>query len=597
MPLVLQMGNELLAGAQKIAAGSDPQAMSSLLMFGILAGLSLFFIVLSNIATRRAHRKSGSALLSFLYGNAVHFLLIVVFALVVQFGVPYFAKNVPDDMSFAVGLLLSLAFSAAIFMFFIGFVLCQVFLLMGYLGPREIATKRISIPWQILVVIIALLAASSAFNLWHMPAVMTKKKELCYLIHSTRARANCIVEVTTGEPAADAGDGAEGAPQFVLTPMDEFERIKNLTDVGGKLAYVGERPDKTEAIVYDGTIVSGAYTHFSPLPIRSIGGTLAYDVYENFSATSTERPKSFIVFDGQEIGKGYDRAWNPTEVGGTLAYVAQRGEKYFIIWNGKEYGTENDSNREITDIGGKLAYIGVQGTGNAKREFVIFDGKRVGEEYANVRWLNNRDGHLLFMVAKPPAKEALVFNGDEYGAEYTSLIGSPVVARGKLAFQASKNGTSVVVYDGKEYGAEYKSISGLQVVNDSLMYYVRSEDGSGQIFRDGAPFSDVIPQLAAVAISKEGRIAYATGEEKGDKTVFLDGKEVFKGGVSNFWFEGEKLAFYATDDRVKFLWYDGHRVGEGMYGFNYLTTVAGKLVGAPFAAGQEKSKYYLLEEK
>ncbi len=59
----------------------------------------------------------------------------------------------------------------------------------------------------------------------------------------------------------------------------------------------------------------------------------------------------------------------PVNVGGKLAYIAFKDKKSFIVYNGKEIGKEYDNVEKPIDINGKLAYIATKD----KKRFVVME--------------------------------------------------------------------------------------------------------------------------------------------------------------------------------------------------------------------------------
>jgi hypothetical protein len=123
--------------------------------------------------------------------------------------------------------------------------------------------------------------------------------------------------------------------------------------VNGKLAYQASVGNES-FLVYDGVKIyapsagekiGGVY--------QDVGGMIAYNIV---SADG----KQYVAYDGKTFGKGagYDSVYNYDSVNGKLLFVAVRGERTFIVFDGKEIGQEYDPVTTPQVIDGKIMFAG-----------------------------------------------------------------------------------------------------------------------------------------------------------------------------------------------------------------------------------------------
>ncbi len=158
----------------------------------------------------------------------------------------------------------------------------------------------------------------------------------------------------------------KGSESFVVINETEGKHydsadIFQLTDVGGKLAYiVKEKKENKSFVVFDN--IEGKKSYEGNIGyLTDVNGKPAYIVFE--------KEKSFIVYDEVKIKLPKDYKirtgddWPPIlDVNGKLVYSAYRykkegGTENIIIYNGIEIGKEYSGFRKITKIGNKLAFI------------------------------------------------------------------------------------------------------------------------------------------------------------------------------------------------------------------------------------------------
>lgn len=377
-----------------------------------------------------------------------------------------------------------------------------------------------------------------------------------------------------------------------------YKEIKDLHDVGGKLAYAFENTDGTSGVVYDGQVISSAYQKVGILPVAEVGGKLAYEAYNG--------DKQIIVWNGQEYGGQYDMALSPTDVGGKLAYLAQKGKggdpnlQQIVVWDGKEYGTEFTQTNDILDFEGKLAFHGKKDSG----EYIVVGDKQYGP-FGWIHWLQEREGHSVSQALMTYNTSSYVVDGEITGGAYVQLTGIYAFIDGKFAFSALQHDQqhTTIVYDGKEVGTGASYEAGPYNIGGKLAYVAANADGTSQLIVGGQAVGPAMSgNIHNVDVSKGRRVAIQVhdgGRTCGSNLVhgpiYLDGEKVYEGCSSNpFGFFGEKLLFWTQENGRKALWYDGNKIGQGFYGYNYLELVNGKLNIAAFDSGV---KYSLLVEQ
>ena len=214
----------------------------------------------------------------------------------------------------------------------------------------------------------------------------------------------------------------------------QYDNTLNPVSVGGKLAYVAVQGNKT-FIVYDGNEIGKEY--FSADSPADVNGELAYVGYKNQSDEA--KNKGVVVWKGDEI---FWYAHLPSGVNGKLAYVDERYEGIYGV--SVIYGSEDDwrdyaNIADIKWIGGKLAYTATE---DLDKYFLVYDDKEVGKEYYYVRSPMEYKGKLLYIatLSGPESpSEALIWDGKKITDDYYAIVNDPVIINGKLVFAAEKN--------------------------------------------------------------------------------------------------------------------------------------------------------------
>ncbi len=171
-----------------------------------------------------------------------------------------------------------------------------------------------------------------------------------------------------------------------------------------------------------------------------------------------------------------------------LLTSAALADTWFVVYDGKDIGKEYDRIQQIKSIDGKLAYMGQ--ISDPYSYEVIYNGNKIAGPYTGIEELRDLKGKLLFRIilSYDPWKEAVFFNGQQIGGEYETTLGgghSPVYINGKIAFNVNEgcrksirdpNCKQFIVYDGKEIGKEYDLASVATNVGEKLAFIAQKND-------------------------------------------------------------------------------------------------------------------------
>ncbi|MEK7063458.1 MAG: hypothetical protein AAB955_02060 [Patescibacteria group bacterium] len=549
----------------------EPEAQGMWFYF-LIPGVVIGLLALgaSSVWGVRVIWAEGKPIHGFLLGVSVYLLLLFGIVEAAQYAAAQYANTLPEDGPFVVGLMFSSSFlySAQIF-YGLLVILMLVLIVASRRRQREPLKKRA--PW-VVYARGAIIAAGVVLTLYVFGAaapvaLITGEQWVCNAVYPKQIKTRCFLTntATLSETSAPSGE-------FVIEKSG-YAEIKDLHDIGGKLAYAFENDDGTSGVVYDGKVVSGAYSKVGILPIEDLGGKLAYEAIKG--------DKTIIVYDGDEYGLEYDRAHSPTLVGGKLAFLAQKGTvrpdiKQVVVWDGKEYGTEYAGTGNIMDIDGQLGYQG----GTLNNQYLVVGDTKYGP-YQFISWTKYEGGHTVSKVRKNDEQLYLV-DGVEIGnTDYDYLTDMYAFVDGKFAFAGARNKELFVVYDGKEVGVGSGSSEvGPFRINNKLAYIDVNVDGTAQLFVDGVATGPVFEdRVNNVAVSEQGKVAIQTESETKEMAVYIDGKEVYRGkGGNPFGFFGERLLVWVKEDGLDGLWIDGKVVGKGFFGFSYIELVNGRFV-------------------
>jgi hypothetical protein len=341
---------------------------------------------------------------------------------------------------------------------------------------------------------------------------------------------------------------------------------------------------------------------YSPM---EIGGKLAF--------IAEREDKRFIAYNNQEIGGDYWLMSNPVDVAGKLAFKAQKkkGDKFYIVYDGQEYGQEYDFIQYgPADINGQAAYLA-----NIGREyFLVINGSKNGSNYSDVgnlvinNVINNEyafyakllpkngsnnvsnfsEGTSAY-VARQYGRDVIVYNGEELGKEYDSVF-QPQFVGGKLLYLAKKNNKILVIYNRERIGQEYDYVVNFTDINGRLAFIARQGSETFIDFDGEKIFIDKPQGLASI----NGKLAYISVQDDGFHMIY-DGKEM---GVYDYIKKiielHGKLAFTAKiDNRWALIYDNGQQKISGFDFIDDLMIISGKLA---FTAGIETKTFIMMEE-
>jgi hypothetical protein len=348
-----------------------------------------------------------------------------------------------------------------------------------------------------------------------------------------------------GRPTYIAYQNEKYFPVFDGVEGKRYDDIVEPTAIGDKFAFIAKEggriggEDGKEFVVFAG-VEGKRYDKIAQTPLVDIDGLPAFTAIEDFK--SSDDYKSFVVWGTKEIGREYDFAGWPVNIGGRLAYHAIRQKKHVIVFDGEELGAEYSEAWVAREVNGIPGYVARQGN----QSFVVLNGTR--------------------------------------GNGYDSII-DPVAVSGALAYIAHKDGKEFVVW-GETEGPRYDIVPYLAAVEGRLVYFACNKTQYGCTWRvvfDGAELP--VPPLAGgnnVAISFaviNGKLAYVAGGEEGDTYVIFDGKEVgtkYDRAEAPVAING-KLAYLAQEDGRSFVVFDEEEIGREYERVRGPLTACGKL--------------------
>ena len=122
---------------------------------------------------------------------------------------------------------------------------------------------------------------------------------------------------------------------------------------GGKIAHLAEL-NGSGIFVYDG-IIKANYSRVDPQSLKEIDGKLA------FRAADDDKPKGryFVVYDGTEIGKGFDNVLAFTASGAKQAYLAEKNASRYVVYDGHaiQHGYNYIDPASLSFHNGKLSFV------------------------------------------------------------------------------------------------------------------------------------------------------------------------------------------------------------------------------------------------
>ena len=303
----------------------------------------------------------------------------------------------------------------------------------------------------------------------------------------------------------------------------EYDINLDLYVINGKPAFFARDGNKS-FIVYDGKEYGKEYDYVDPI-FTSVAGEITYFAikdnksfivqgekeigreYDQTAGSMDLNESDLSGYDPEEIKVRYDAEGKPAyqlimpafgEVNGKLAYIAEKDGKTFVVYNGQEIGKQYDriyshitvgNHTYLNPVNGKLTYIALKDN----KTLVVYDGMEMGGDYTiDPFFVTGVDGKLVY-TARRNNKTFVVYDGKETGKEYDD-ISNLLEYNGKLVYLATEGDKSFAVYDGMDVGREYDSVSGISVLNGKLVYMVINDLKTFFVYDDveiGREYDDV----------------------------------------------------------------------------------------------------------
>ena len=404
----------------------------------------------------------------------------------------------------------------------------------------------------------------------------------------------------------------KGKDQFVLVDENGNESFEgntspyNLTDIGGKLAFVFlNNIDQLKHVSFNNQVGEG-YPEISEL--YNLNGQVLYWAVRNYPGNKSS--EWVVVHGDKEIYKSQGVIKNMSvsdgkifileEIAGKIKNVTLAVEDgaakppeqkefkqkeprvietkelpnfnlsgYIKNINGQYYSGNagvlyredgwTSSKRlivhEYKEIGGQLFY---SATDLQKRRIYSADGRKFGEEYDSIGEFKDIGGKLFFEAEKNGKQFIACEDGREFGENYDTLRGFIDIG-GKLFFWAhTGGGESVIVSEaGKEFGKKYELVSTSYFTGiGGKLYYWASKNGEDFVVsEDGDELKlqcDDINELKDIG----GRLFYSGLLLNGQTLIFgPDGKKFGEeyDEVEDFWSVGGKLYYRAKKNGIRYL--------------------------------------------
>ena len=337
-----------------------------------------------------------------------------------------------------------------------------------------------------------------------------------------------------------------------------YSRMTYAGVLEGKPAYLVTKSDGKKRILYNGKEIGEGFDQ--ALMPKIIAGKLFYAGVKN--------NKYYAVFDGQEIGKDYFSIWSPGEYDKKPIYIAEKLGKSVLVYDGNEISNASyDYVFSYSIINGKIAYLASKSgetytalkinpqTSESRRDIppegiksaIIYEGFEVGREYDTIGFPMEIGGKLAYIALKDGKKFTVL--GSLEGTKYDE-IGEPVIVGGKTAYIAQKAGKSFVVYDGREMKAYDRiDIFSLRSIDGKLCY--RAADSTAKkgkyfIVYDATEIGKDYDNVLSFAASS-GKQAYVADKKTARSVVYTGGDT----GKAYSTIDSDSLAFY--EEKLSFI--------------------------------------------
>jgi hypothetical protein len=148
-----------------------------------------------------------------------------------------------------------------------------------------------------------------------------------------------------------------------LASTKKYIISSQLYSVNGKFVFLTQKkPEDPYTLVYDGVEISKKYNYIDS--VAAVDGKSYVVVRASDGRVTT----TAMFVDGVIKDTGYDAVYGVVEVNGKLAYLAKKGSKSYVVYDGKELGKEYDEVGPPANVNSKLAF---PATKNGKSFIVI----------------------------------------------------------------------------------------------------------------------------------------------------------------------------------------------------------------------------------
>jgi hypothetical protein len=576
----------------------NPAVLVNIPVAVVLAGL-IFFIVKQ---FKRTVQDGFGVYVPFLYSVSFYFLISVLLFWIAGRILTLQVSSVPSDTQFAVGLVGSIFLTSVIPFVYIGLLV-----LMGVLirstrnlqGHVQDKNNKISL----IIISAASLLALYLFSAIAPLASLLNSQSLCSFVYNTEIKRNCLVNAL---PISQTSDSTTDQQDFVIVETD-YSNISDLKEINGKLAYKFEvggtsiaKSSDQSGILYDGEVISSVYEKVGHRPIADINDKIAYEAYKG--------DRRVIVWNGQEYGLEYDDAFDPLEIGGTLAYYAFKTDeggdrKTILIHNGIEYHGVLDEVESVGEING-IPILG--GSGN--RYGYVVQGSQEYGPYSSIPHVQVKDGNYWAEVRSYQVepygdrefRDLYLVNGEEVAVNLEGYIEQATFIEDTFTYSFRRDDRHYIMFGDEFIGEAYADVDGPFDVNGKLGYLAIMTDGTSQMIVDGVPTGPVFnDKVMVIRVSDGGQIAVLVGDTDEyylGNSVYLDGEEVFSGTSAGMLFVDENLLFQTENG----FWYNGQIILEDTpMQFSDYTHVDGRLhmVGMVSDTRNGTRTHYLISEQ
>jgi len=295
-------------------------------------------------------------------------------------------------------------------------------------------------------------------NYHQISHVVEVNGELAYIVRSQQGESLVVLDgnvldkrykngitnvVDFGGRIAYVGYGMLGEYDEVIVDDEVVARypkiVSSLYNIGGKLAFVAQEAEDMggkQFVVFDGKEGKkyGEILYRFSLDINRktiwimedegrpayvtrnddavVIGDREIDEYERIIQVGNKvamYSKYSIVFDGEEIGSGYDSiSIPPVNIDNKLAFIANVNDSSFIVYDDNVYGEKYGMVSSLTDVNGKLAYFVYLDVGESSFPLLVYDGKEISLPYAPEGYMVGIAGKIFYSALNEKGESVFV---------------------------------------------------------------------------------------------------------------------------------------------------------------------------------------------